>query len=428
MITARHSREAGSKRFALRLLPLTALLALLCSCSTSRVAWARRDFFAGRFERAYEHLSAPVPARDRVLWLMERGTILQAAGRFEESARDYIGAAGIVGDLETYSISKGAASLVINDAVQDFRGTPFERTLLHSMTALDHLALGNWENAAVEARRIIMSLDKELIGDFPQDAFSRYLAGFCLEMVDDYSNARLQYRLASQYSRGCGVDERTGRLQPPSANVAADSSAAEGDCELVFFALLGRSPTAYQVVNGRIPDLAAPYVEILADGKYLGRTCVLGDVGWLAAVTEQRLALIKAGKTAARVVVKEAVARSVARNTHSTALGDLTRLVLIGLLETPDMRRWETLPRWLEVARVSAPCQIDRIEVRVRSAAGQLLKSFCLRVPIRRRRGLMVSFFRYPPLAPVVSQETDAATRGRDGIVSRESRHAATLQ
>jgi len=409
------------KRLALRLLPVTGLIALLCSCSTSHLAIARQNFFAGRFDKARANLGDQLPARDRVLVLMERGTILQAAGRFEESARDYIEAAEIIGDLETYSISKGAASLVINDAVQDFRGTPFERTLLHSMTALDHLAMGNWENAAVEARRIIMSLDKELIGDFPQDAFSRYLAGFCLEMVDDYSNARLQYRLASQYSRGCPVDQRTGRILPRSTNVAVESCAPPGECELVFFALLGRSPTAYQVVNGRIPDMAPPYVEVLADGKYLGRSCVLGDVGWLAAVTEQKLALLKAGKTAARVVVKETLARSVARNTDSDALGDLTRLVLIGLLETPDMRRWETLPRWLEVARVAAPCQIGRIEVRVRSAAGQLLKSFCLQTPIRRRRSLMVSFFRYPPLAPVFSEGSNMSARKQHRNLSEEA-------
>lgn len=373
-------------------------------CATTPLATARYKFYSGRFAEAAAVLQNAPSSQNDVLVLMERGTALQAAGRFEESARDYIKAAEIIGDLETYSISKGAASLVVNDMVQDFRGAPYERTLLHAMTALDHLALGNWENAAVEARRIIQSLDPELIGEFPQDAFSRYLAGFCLEMVDDYSNARLQYRLASQHSRGVKVDEKSGQPILVSSTNAAErpevGSEALGSCELVLFALLGRSPTAQQVVNGNIGFGAPPHVEIYNGSEYLGRSYLLGDVGWLAAITEQRLALYKAGKTMARIVAKELISESVARNTRSDAMGDLMRLVLIGLLERPDLRRWETLPRWLEVARVPAPCNLSEVKVRVCLSHGGKIGAFQLSGPLQRRRNTWVAFFRYPPLAP----------------------------
>jgi len=388
-------------RILSRTLALLAAGLIAAGCATTPVDTARHQFYAGRFQEAAATLETGEPGPDRVLVLMERGTALQAAGRYEESARDYIAAADIIGDLETYSISKGAASLVINDMLQDFRGAPYERTLLHTMTALDHLALGAWENAAVEARRIIQSLDPDLIGEFPQDAFSRYVAGFCLEMVDDLSNARLQYRLASQSSLGARVDEKTGRLLPASSTNRATAAAGGRDrCELVFFALLGRSPRAAEVVDGRVSRPAPPYVELYSDGRRLGRSYLLGDVGWLAVETEQKLALYRAGKTVARVIAKEAIARSVERNTRSEAMGDLTRLVLIGLLERPDLRRWETLPRWLEVARVSAPCDLRRLVVKVRSAAGAVLFTREMDQPLQRRRHLWVSFFRYPPPAP----------------------------
>ena len=75
-----------------------------------------------------------------------------------------------------------------------------ERTLLHAFTAKNHLAQANFENAAVEARRIIESLTPEKKGDYPDDAYSRYMAGFCLEMMDDRSNAELEYRKADSVS------------------------------------------------------------------------------------------------------------------------------------------------------------------------------------------------------------------------------------
>ena len=37
----------------------------------------------------------------------------------------------------------------------------------------------------------------ENLGGFPDDAFSRYLAGFCFEMIGDGENAALSYRYAA---------------------------------------------------------------------------------------------------------------------------------------------------------------------------------------------------------------------------------------
>lgn len=86
-------------------------------------------------------------------------------------------------------MSKGVASWVVNDGVQNFRGAPFERTMVHVMAAKNYLALGEWDDAAAEARRIIKSLEPDIRGEYPEDAYSRYMAGFCLEMIDDDSNA-----------------------------------------------------------------------------------------------------------------------------------------------------------------------------------------------------------------------------------------------
>ena len=149
--------------------PVVLAALILCGCATPALDSARSNFYAGKYDKASETLdSAKVPENNQVLFRMERGTVRLFAGHYESSAKDYIDASDQLDKLETYSVSKGAASWVVNDNVQDFRGTPYERTLLHAFTAKDHLAMANWDDAAVEARRIIKSLDSSARGRLPR--------------------------------------------------------------------------------------------------------------------------------------------------------------------------------------------------------------------------------------------------------------------
>ena len=126
---------------------------LLVSCATPSLDSAREEYYRGQFDQAEQELADDrMSDKDRVLYLMERGMIRQAAGDYERSAADFIEASDNLEQLETYSLSKGGASLVVNDNVQDYRGAPFERTLLHAFAAADHLAMGHWDDAGVEAR------------------------------------------------------------------------------------------------------------------------------------------------------------------------------------------------------------------------------------------------------------------------------------
>ena len=47
-----------------------------------------------------------------------------------------------------------------------------------------------WDDAAVEGRNIIQHLSDRK--GFPDDPFSRYIAGLSLELIGDHSNAALQ--------------------------------------------------------------------------------------------------------------------------------------------------------------------------------------------------------------------------------------------
>ncbi len=390
---------------------------LLSGCATAPLEAARENFRRGRLAQAEQALTtedALKAEKDRVLVLMERGTIRQAAGHYDDSSRDLIDAAEHARKLETYSVSKGAASLVVNDSVQAFRGSPYERTLLHAMTALNHFAVTNWDNAAVEARRLIESAAAPAKEGFPEDAFSYYVAGLALEMIDDPSNAALLYRKAAAAApAGIRVDDTSGRVgtrapgetNAPAAPLPRPRAPAGWTHELVCFVLLGNAPPGGADMSDRWHGTPGDHAEIRIGGVTAGRTYALADVAWLAARTDVRLAAARAGKTAARVVIKEIIAESVAQSTDNDALGDLIRLILIGILEQPDVRRWETLPRTLHVARVPCPPNLKDVEVVLRAATGAELRSVTINQPLARRRTVWVTLLRdlpnpAPPVVP----------------------------
>ncbi|MBU4459568.1 MAG: hypothetical protein KJ579_03285 [Verrucomicrobia bacterium] len=404
-------RSPARRRCALA--GMTALL--LSGCATAPLEAARENFRRGRLAQAEQALTsedARKAEKDRVLILMERGTIRQAAGQYDESSRDWIDAAEHAKKLETYSVSKGAASFVVNDSVQAFRGAPYERTLLHAMTALNHFAVTNWDDAAVEARRLIETAAAPAREGFPEDAFSYYVAGLALEMIDDPSNAALLYRKAAAVAPpGIRVDDASGRIGPrapgetnaPAVPMPRPPAPAGWTHELVCFVLLGHAPPGGADMSKRWHGPPGGHAEIRIGGVTAGRSYPLADVAWLAARTDLRLAGIRAAKTATRVVLKEVIAESVAQSSHNDALGDLIRLLLIGLLEQPDIRRWETLPGMLQVARVPCPPDLANVEVVLRAPTGAELRSIAISRPLAHRRTLWVGFVRdLPTPAPAL--------------------------
>lgn len=396
------------------LLAAALLPVLLSSCSTP-LAGARQNFYAGRYAEAEASLTNVVPRpKDKVLFLMERGTIRQQRGEYRESSQDYIAAGDEIERLWTLSASKGAASFVINDSVQDFRGAPYERTLLEAFNAHNFLAQGDWDNAAVGARRVIRSLEPDQINGYPEDAYSRYLAGFCLAMIDDVSNAALQYRKANELASRASIDPVTGRIgpkAPASTNTTKNAEAAlmpsaqplasgSNTAELVCFVLTGRSPPA-DADPAIIAAFSFPmYAEIRHQGRVLGRSYLLADTGELARKTAEKEALANAIKTGVRVGIKAALAAGA--ESQQQGLGALVFQLLM-LLEEPDVRRWETLPQQLQVARVACPTNLTEFDIVFKTSGGATVRTMHVTQPIQRRRNTFVAVVR--DLTPVTLRQ-----------------------
>ena len=377
-------------------------------CSTPALQRARTDFYAGRLDEAEATMAnRRFPRRDEVLFLMERGTIFQAQGNLEASSADFIAAHDRLVELETRSLSRGAGSLVINDAIRNFTGAPFERTLLHAMTAHNHLALGHWDHAAVEARRIVRTMADDYRRNFPDTPYARYVAGLAFELIDDPSNAALQYRRANELLPHVHIDPDTGRLDPPQppdddtihgawpvAPAYEPSTVATGQpAELIVALQLGRTPIAAVPMGRHAHHLAPLYAEIHINGEYAGRTYNLSDTAFLRSQTDRVRAWRDTTRTVTRLAIKESIAVAAESGNNEWA-GDLVRLVLIGLLEQPDDRRWVTLPRWFQIARVPAPAELTHYTVVIKNQQGRTLRSFDVAEPLQRRRNLWVSVHR----------------------------------
>lgn len=354
-------------------------LPLVYGCAVPRLDSARGAFYAGRASQAIAHLAdVPADPTDRVLFLMERGLMAQGLGEYERSTIDLLRAAQEAERLDYYSLTRGTASFLINDRTLAYRGKPYERTLLHAFAAKNFLARGLWDDAAVEARCIIDRL--EHLDGFPDDPYSRYLAACCLAWSGDSEGAAFQFRKVTEQIREPTVDPVTGRFGPMT-----------GEAELVCFVLIGRGPggNVSPAANARWGP--SPYAEIYAGTERLGRSYSFISTWDLAAATQRRLAMRQALKTGTRIVVKDTLAHVVERRNEE--LGALVWLMLFAL-EQPDTRAWESLPAWLQVARVSCPRDLSEYRIVFRSASGTALREKTVNRPFVRRGNTFVSFCR----------------------------------
>jgi hypothetical protein len=240
--------------------------------------------------------------------------------------------------------------------------------------------MGLWDDAAVEARRIAKSLDN--LDGFPDDPYSRYVAGFCFEMLDEPADAAIEYGKVAQLLPALGIDPATGRIGGPAATNAEN--------ELVCFVLVGRlaGPGA-AAANTRWGP--APYAEFYADGRFLGRSHPLTNVRHLMTLTQRKEAAMKTAKTVTRIIVKDQVAHAV--SDHNEILGALTWLALFAM-EQPDTRQWESLPLHLGVARVRCPPDLKSYTVTIKNSSGVAVEQRSVTAPISRHGNTRFSFLR----------------------------------
>jgi len=152
---------------------------------------------------------------------------------------------------------------------------------------------------------------------------------------------------------------------------------------------MGRLPVGE--IYGNFYSQFPPYAEIYCNDEYLGRSYPLANTAALMAASQRRLAAIQMAKDATRIATKIAISETVKQ--QNDTLGTLVLLALFAM-ETPDTRCWETLPLWLEVARIPCPADLKRYTVVFKSFTGAPLGKKIITTPLSRRGNTFISFCR----------------------------------
>lgn len=92
--------------------------------------------------------------KDKVLYYLNLGMLQHYAKQYNESNQNLTEAENGIDELYTKSISKGAASLFVNDNVLDYSGEDYENIYVNVFKALNYLELNKFDDAFVEIRRI----------------------------------------------------------------------------------------------------------------------------------------------------------------------------------------------------------------------------------------------------------------------------------
>lgn len=186
---------------------------VVCSCAPSTTHYAQvnqfmqQDQYADALNLMNQNQDAYAD-RKAALYNMEVGVLAHYANRYSESNQSLARAEAIVDELYTRSISKHAASFIINDNTIPYRGEDFEDAMLNLFMAMNYVGMRQWEDALVEARIVDNKLnlinsryEDDQRNTYTEDAFIRFMMGVLYETEGEINDAFISYRKAEEIYR-----------------------------------------------------------------------------------------------------------------------------------------------------------------------------------------------------------------------------------
>ncbi len=367
---------------------------------------------AGKFKYALkvlqENQKDSYGANNHLLYLLDYGLMSHLAGRYEESIKTFEEAKNVYDQLYTTSISKEVATWLINDNMAPYRGEDFERVMINIFQSLNFVALGNIEEALVEARDVDVKLsviNRQYKPDqknvYKEDAFARLLMGILYEQNgtgDDLNDAFISYKKAVD------IYENDYHIEVPEIlkeNILAlaewmdqeefqvyrrkfmnksflglKDKEAKAEVYLIHYA--GLSPIKHQISipiplpGGYLSQLAFPVYDRRTEEISVGyfkavdldqnssfiSTEEVEDIGGIAienlnnrkARVIAKAAIRSAGKYLIEQETEEALERKYGDNSSNWVkyVGSLYNIVS----EQADLRSWQTLPDQIRMARL----------------------------------------------------------------------------
>jgi hypothetical protein len=172
------------------------LLIAVAACASydynKQIAEVEKMFYAGQYKEAARKLLPMVntKSKDQLLYMMECGLMLQVAGDYENSTKVLTEAAKI-GDQITVSLSKEAASLLLNETTTNYNGEDFERVLIHMYLGINYLMLSKPDEARVEFKKVndmLRDINVTTGKSYKQNLMAKYLTAIAFELSADVDN------------------------------------------------------------------------------------------------------------------------------------------------------------------------------------------------------------------------------------------------
>jgi len=465
-------------------LPASLLLFLLAGCSSypQRMARVQEDFVRGEYESALSNIceSDCEGGKDQILALLERALLKQSMGDFEGSNRDFETAYGLMEDYENRpsvslrDIGSEAGAALVNETTLPYKGTGYEKFLVHIYKALNYLLLGDYEGAGVEIRRLdrrreieletnrkareaaeeaareeeipgedLSGIESQLLAAYGPardraatvsnlylSAFGSYLSALHYDLEGSWSESLIDYRRvleqvpASRYARIDAVSSGADDISDPAVDLDLSRT---GDLFLVFQS--GLSPVKDQVyipipVGDGMLAIAFPFYRLVPtrlsraavyiDGRDAGATEILSDIEakQVRELIDQIPVLIV--RQAIRAAVKATMLH--ASKEAAGGWGELAASLYNIFSEQADLRSWLLLPRNIQVLRAYPPEGTRQVRIDILDEAGGVLDSVDFELEFRNDQTVLVNLraVGYTPLLPdglTVTQQWRALPR-----------------
>lgn len=386
------------------LVGLLVLLTAGCATYDQRLRAAHEDYYSGRVveaEAALRALAGSAAANDRTLLQLELASVLQAQGRFDEAAR-LLSEADDGLELLDYTSAPIDEMIEFAFAVDDvWRASPPERLMINTQNMINYLGAGALEDAAVEARRLMILLSQSDLSDdeLYANAFGWGLAGVILAASRDFEEAQDAFS------------------HVPADSALRPSERAAGKGTILVVCQLGQAPirrqATYWLTSGDSPhQLNIPVLQarpggavsasVSVDGSSRGEVPQLFDLGehLLRRYDDEFPRLVAAAlaqvvpRAIGAKIVGDAVAESMAEGAKTKE--DVAASVAVGAfvgflaesaaaaVQVADVRCWSMLPGRYGAMRldvepgghavsVSLAGSGASVEVSVDVAAGELV-------------------------------------------------------
>ena len=366
--------------------------------------------------------------RNAVLYNLDRGLYYHHAGRYKESNAAFELAERRMDDLYTESVTGNVAAFALNDNTLPYRGEDFETVLVNVYRALNYIALGQVDEALVEARKVNLKLEAindKYPGDaknvYKEDAFARLLAGVLYEMGgtrNDVNDAFISDRLAvnayaNDFAKNYRVDApevlarnllstalfmgpeelRAAQTRYPGVEpIPLDRKRQLGQLYLVHFA--GKSPVKVEdsiravMPDGNLLKVAFPRyrsrgylitgARVQVDGQPAATLQAAQPIGAIAKENLEnrrgRIAVKAIARATAKYIANRALQERARKEGQAAGvLGFIAGTVFAEISEQADLRSWQTLPDLVLIGRVLVPPGKHRVQVQFTSGGGAVV-------------------------------------------------------